>query len=638
MEMEHLIHSRDVLNASLHQSVQIHSEIDKTCTNLSRLHRSFPSLETALKNMASTFPVPDHVHRALPTVSAVLTVYQLVDELGTLVSAHSSNLDDLTLYISLVKRFRQALTLLTSTCRLAILWVQDLQHTTDHLNVRKTLRLLRRLHETEECCLLDQGTLGIALRVLEHEFTNLLVQNSLPVQPPSSLFSSGDDESDVSSDPPQCVSLPFESLKAIIACFSACDKKQVDRCLAIYVKVRTSTVETSLQGLDLDYLNISLSEFDSAQDVEGYIDEWGRHLEFVVKHLLQVEYAFCHQVFGRLDDDVWMDCFSKIALKSGKLQGFIRFGDTITKAKKEAIKLFRLLDVFAALNNLRHDFNRFFNRKHCSEIQTQTRDLIKKVVNGTAELFHELSAQVQLQRLTDPPPDGTVPKLVSFVTEYSQELLDDDYRSVLDQVLEIQSSWSNADNKGLVSVEVRNILRSLELNLETWAKRYEDTSLCCIFIMNTSFYLSKHLKDTSLGDLMGKSWLKRHEDRVEYYTQLYLRESWEKIVPLLTKNDKTDVKNRIKGFTEAFDKEYRKQSGWVLCDNSLRWKTCQRIVEVIVPVYKTLVEGRYVKYSSEKVENMVTSMLQPKYGSNTNMMDRIMSVVSGRFSPTTAGA
>ncbi|KAM0039260.1 putative exocyst complex component Exo70, cullin repeat-like-containing domain superfamily [Helianthus debilis subsp. tardiflorus] len=609
--MEDLINSRDLLSSTLHQSRQIDFKLHKTSANLSSIHQS---LETAARDMASrcaTFAIRDHVHRALPTVSAALNVYQLVNELRTKVSAHSSS--DLTSYLSHIKQFRQALTLLTNTCKLAILWVQD---TTALDNV---LRLLEQLRDTEKRCLREQGILGVAFSVLQDEFRDLLIQNSSPVPVPSSLFSSGDEETDPLPQPVLPIRV-VDNLKAIVGCFPACDSR---RFMSIYVEVRITTVKMSLQGLDLDYLDISLSEFDSVQDIEGYVDEWGRHLEFVVKNVLELEYTLCHQVFGQLD------CFSRIALRSG-IQDFIKFGNTITKAKKEAIKLFKLLDVFATLHNLRQDFNRFFGAKPCSEIQTQTRELIKKLVNGASEIFHELSAQVQLQRLLDPPPDGSLPILVSFVTEYSEELLDDDYRPVLDQVLEIHCSWYNANKRHVVSVEVHNIIKSLELNIETWANRYEDGALRCIFIMNTSCYLSKHVKGTRLGDLMGESWLKRHEDRVEYYAQLYLRESWGKM--LLTNSE------RIKGFTEAFDQEYRKQSGWVLCDNSLRWKTGQLIVGVIIPVYKRFVESssnKYVKYSSESIENMLTSMLQPKYGSNIKLLDRIRNVIAGRFSPTT---
>nr|XP_043616429.1 exocyst complex component EXO70A1-like [Erigeron canadensis] len=669
--MEHLILTRDLLNTSLHQSRQIDFEIHKTAANVTRINHAFPSLEAAIRNMAckcATFGIRNHVDRALPTVSAVFKVSQVVNELGKLVSTHSAS--DLNLYLSLVKRFRQALTLLTNTCKLAIPWVEDvklflLDGTTDlgvgvdhdhpyQSNVCKTLHLLEELQGTEERSLLDQGILGVAFNKLEDEFRRLLIHNSSPLQVPSYLFSSGDEESDA-SDPLPPPPLPFpivQNLRAIAVCF-ACDN-QLDQCMSIYIKVRSTIVKASLQGLDLGYLDISLSEFDSVQEIEGYIDEWGRHLEFIVKHLLELEYTLCHQVFGQLD--VWTDCFSKIALQSG-IQGFIKFGNTVTKGKKEAIKLFKLLDMFAALNNLRQDFNRIFGGTPCSEIQTQTRDLIKKVVNEACEIFQDLSAQVELQRLTDPPPDGSIPKLVSFVTEYTNELLDNDYRPVLNQVIKIYSSWydNNKFTKRLVSLEVHNIVKSLERNLVTWAKRYEDTGLSYIFMMNTSCYFSKHLTGTNLGDLMGESWIKRHQNHVEYYATLYLRESWGKISALLDNND-GDVKKRIRGFNEAFDQVYRKQSGWVLCDRGLRWETCQLILQVIIPVYKrhiqnylALVESevspnKYVKYSAESLESMVTCMFQPKldkYENSTkytNLMGKIKNVVAGRFSPTTAAA
>lgn len=89
----------------------------------------------------------------------------------------------------------------------------------------------------------------------------------------------------------------------------------------------------------------------------------------------------------------------------------------------------------AALNKLRINFNRLFRGKACDEIQTQTRDLIKKVVNGACEIFWELSVQVELQRQISPPLNGSVPRLVSFVTNCSNKLLNDYYKPILVEVL-----------------------------------------------------------------------------------------------------------------------------------------------------------------------------------------------------------
>ncbi|CAH1424208.1 unnamed protein product [Lactuca virosa] len=649
--MEHLIRTRDLLKTTLHQSTQLDLQIHQTTTNLSRINSS----KSHITNIPSLSTLHHHLHRALPPVSAVFQVYQVVEELGGLLSDHHPS-PDLHHHLSLLKRFSQALTLLTNTCNLAILWVEDINTTIVdnlyHSNVSKTLHILKELQRFEERSLLKHGILNVAFENLKHEFTTLLIENSFPLQVPLSLFSSGDDESDVFDPIPEALPFPIvKNLQDIVACFSC--NNLVDQCIHVYIKIRGTIVHRSLEGLDLDYLEITLTEFHSVQEVEGYIDEWGRHLEFVVKHLLELEYTLCEHVFSKsIEVNVWKYCFSKIALQSG-IQSFIKFGNTITKCKKEAIKLFKLLDIFTTLNNLRQDFNRIFGGKGkpCSEIQSQTRGLLKNVVNGACEIFQDLKAQVELQRLNDPPPDGTIPKLVIFVTEYANELLDDEYKHELEQVLKIHSSWHNESKftKGIVSVEIKNIVKSLELNLDTWAKRYEDASLSYIFLMNTSCYLSKHLKGTKLGDLMGESWIKRHEVHIEYYTSLYLKESWGRIPALLSNNDR----NKMKGFNDVFDQVFRKQSEWVLCDRDLRWKTCQMIMEVVVPVYKTLVESgathspnsnKYLKYSDEKIENMLTSMFRSKldkYGSSakcTSLMGKIKNVVTGHFSPANVAA
>ncbi|XP_071728548.1 exocyst complex component EXO70A1-like [Rutidosis leptorrhynchoides] len=683
--MEQLVHTRDLLKTSLQQSREISFEIYKTsAANVSRINHTFPSLESRIRNMASkcaTFGIKDLVERALPPLYSVFMVYKLVLDLQTTLQVShrksSSCFDD---HLNILKRLRQSLALLTNTCKLAIRWVQDVkqfldQNTTTtynndyddddddddhdfhpyHSNVIKTLYLLEELQGIEERSLLDEGILGVAFRDLKHEFKYLLIHNSFPLQI---------DETD---NHPLLPHLPFpvvDNLKAIIT-FFANDNHHLDECMSIYTRVRTTIVQTSLQGLGLDYLEMPISELESMEDIQDYVDKWGMHLEFLVKHLLEFEYVLCNQLFGHIQFGT--DCFSKIAFHS-RIQDFIKFGNAVTKGKKEALKLFKLLDLFSTLNNIRHVFNKIYGGKPCLEIQNQMRDLIRKVVNGACDIFKEISAQIELQRLSDPPPDGTVPRLLSFVTEYFDELLDEDYRLVLDQVLEIYCSWNYNNNKTLftkgglnVSVEVHNMVKMLELNLETWAKRYEDVVLSYIFIMNTSYYLSKHLKGTKLGNLMGESWIKLHEDRVEYYTTLYLKRSWEKLPAILIDDNGgagDDAKRkRIKGFNDEFDQVYKKHSGWVLCDRGLRWKTCQKILQVIVPVYKNhminnmgLIEGadgygsspnnnNYIKYSAESLENLLTSMFQPKldkYGSSkctTNLMGKIKSAIAGRFSP-----
>ncbi|CAN4105218.1 unnamed protein product [Withania somnifera] len=333
---------------------------------------------------------------------------------------------------------------------------------------------------------------------------------------------------------------------------------RLEKCVSIYVDVRSS--------------NISVSEFNDVQSIEGHIAQWGKHLEFSVKHLLVAEYKLCNDVFEQMGLDVWMSCFGKIAAQAGIL-AFLQFGKIVTESKKNPIKLLKLLDIFASLNKLRLDFSLLFGRAACVEIQNLTRNLIKSVIEGASEIFWELIVQVELQRHMPPPPDGSIPKLIVVITDYCNKLLGNDYKSILTQVLIIERSWKQEKfQEHLLINELLNIMRAVDVNLETWSKAYQDFILAYVFFMNNHWHLYKHLKGTKLGGLLGGSQLREHEHR----EGLILFSGGRATARGL-------VKKRLKAFNEAFYEMYEKQSNCVMLDKELCDKTCQLIIQAIVP-------------------------------------------------------
>ncbi|KAL2548149.1 exocyst subunit exo70 family protein G1 [Forsythia ovata] len=448
-------------------------------------------------------------------------------------------------------------------------------------------------------------------------FGSLLTENSVPL-PMSSPTLPGEQACIAPAPLPVAV---IQKLQAILGRLIA--NNRYDRCLSIYIEVRSLNVRASLQALNLDYLEISVSEFNDVASIEGYIAQWGKHLEFAVKHLLEAEYKLCNDVFERMGLDVWKSCFADIAAQAGIL-AFLQFGKTVTESKKDPIKLLKLLEIFASLNKLRLDFNRLFGGAACAEIQNWTRDLIKRLIQGACEIFWELLVQVELQRHTPPPPDGSIPRVVTFITDYCNKLLGDDYKPILTQVLVIERSWKH-----------EKFQEAIELNVETWSRAYEDAVLSYVFLMNTHWHLYKHLKGTEIGTLLRDSWLREHEQYKEYYSSLYLRESWGKLPALLSREGlilfsggrataRDLVKKRLKSFNEAFDDMHRKQSNWVILDNDLREKTRQAIIQTIVPVYRSYMQNygplveqdpsasKYAKYTAQSLEKIFNSLFQPK--------------------------
>lgn len=655
--IEKLASARRSLKSSLEKSRVLGLALEKSGPRLEEINQRLPSLEAAVRPIRAQkealVAVGGHINRAVSPAAAVLNVFDAVHGLEK--SLLSDPRNDLPGYLSVLKRLEEALKFLGDNCGLAIQWLEDIvEYLEDNLvaderylsNLKKSLKNLRELQNDEERVCLDGGLLEAALDKLECEFRLLLTENSVPL-PMSSSSSLGEQPCIAPSPLPVMV---IQKLQAIIGRLTA--NKRLEKCISIYVEVRSSNVRASLQALDLDYLEISISEFNDVQSIEGYIAQWGKHLEFAVKHLFEAEYKLCNDVFERIGLDVWMGCFAKIAAQAGIL-AFLQFGKTVTESKKDPIKLLKLLDIFASLNKLRLDFNRLFGGGACIEIQNLTRDLIKSVIEGASEIFWELLFQVELQRQTAPPSDGSVPRLVSFLTDYCNRLLGDNYKPILTQVLVIHRNWKHEKFQERLLVDaILNIIKAIEKNLETWSKGYEDATLANLFLMNNHWHLHKHLKGTKLGDLLGDSWLKEHDQSKDYYAAIFLKDSWGKLPSLLSREGlmlfsggrataRDLVKKRLKSFNEAFDDMYKKQSNWVVSERDLRDKSCQLIVQAVVPVYRSYMQNygplveqdpsasKYAKYTVQTLENMLASLFQPKPAKYVSFKGR---QPSGKFS------
>ena len=650
--IENLIAARKSLKLSLEKSKALGFSLEKAGPRLDEINQRLPSLEAAVRpiraDKEALLAAGGHINRAIGPAAAVLKVFDAVHGLEKSLSDPRNNLPG---YLSVLKRLEEALRFLGDNCGLAIQWLDDiLEYLEDNvmadeqhlLNLKKSLKGLRESQSDDERARLDGGLLNAALDKLEGEFRRLLTEHSVPL-PMSSSPDLGEQAVIAPSLLPVSV---IHKLQAILGRLRT--NNRLEKCISIYVEVRSSNVRASLQALDLDYLEISIAEFNDVQSIEGYIAQWGKHLEFAVKHLFEAEYKLCNDVFERIGLDVCMGCFSKIAAHTGIL-AFLQFGKTVTESKKDPIKLLKLLDIFASLNRLRLDFNRLFGGAACIEIQNLTRDLIKRVIDGAAEIFWELLVQVELQRQIPPPPDGNVPILVSIITDYCNKLLGDNYKPILNQVLLIHRSWKREKFQERILVsEVLNIVKAIELNLETWTKAYEDSIISNLFAMNNHYHLYKHLKGTKVGDLLGDSWFREHEQYKDYYAAIFLRDSWGKLPGHLSREGlilcsggrataRDLVKKRLKNFNEAFDEMYKRQSSWVVPDRDLRDKICQQIVQAVVPVYRSYMQSygplveldgsssKYAKYSVQTLEQMLSSLFLPKPGRYASFKGRQLS-------------
>jgi exocyst complex component 7 len=639
--MESLLAARRSLASCLDRSRSVALALSRAGPHLEEIKHRLPSLEASVRPIRAPrealMEVGGHIDRAVGPAAAVLKVFDAAHGFERPLLSGDGPADDLPGFLDILTRLEEALKLLAENSGLAVQWLDDIvEYLADHSladprfisQLTDTLSSLKSGSGTNQNQPepLDGGLLSAALDRLELEFCQLLSAHStpIPLQPPES---SGDAAIAIAPSP---LPVPvIRKLSLILDRLAA--NNRLDKCISAFVDIRGSNVRKSLEALGVDYLD---TKSDDAQMLGTHVQRWGRHLEFTVKHLLESEYRVCTEVFNcRPADSV--SCFADVAARAGIID-FIKFGRTASDAKKDPIKLLRLLEIFNSLNKLRLDFNRLFGSQACADIKTRTRDLIKRVVEGACEIFCELLVQVELQRNVTPPPDGGVPRLVSFITEYCNRLLSDEYKSVLTQVLMIERSWRQQkfQEKHLIEFML-NIVKALELNFDTWSKRYEDPILACLFMMNIHWHFFKHLKGTRLGDQLGDAWLREHDQYKDYYMAMFLRDSWGKLPGLLSREGlmifsggrataRDLVKKRLKSFNEMFNEMYQKQLNWVISDKELRDKMCSSIVQAIIPVYRSYMQNygplveqdasssKYAKFTAQELEDMLGSLFQHK--------------------------
>ncbi|OAY26411.1 exocyst complex component EXO70I [Manihot esculenta] len=649
-EIDHLASARMFLKTSLENSRAISSALDKTGQRLEKINQTLPSLMGSAAPLSTFSAIKDQIDHGIGPAMAVIKVYNAIQELERSILLYNPG-SDLSAYLLLVKKLEQGLKFLASNCGLAIQWLEGiLQFLEDNmvsndfyaLKVSMCLNLLQKLQGSEEQAKLSGGILCAAFCKLEIEFKQLLAENSSPAAFP---FFVGKQACIASSPLPVAV---LKKLQAIIGTLNASNR--LEKCVSVFVQVRSMNARKSLEALDLNYLEKSVTELDDVQEIESFINQWCNHLESAVKNIYEVEYKLCNEVFQEIESDIWMGCFSKIAKQSGILS-FLRFGARVAECKKDPVKLLKLLDMFECLENLRADFNRLFKGEDSAEIQNLTRDLIRKIVCGASEIFWEFPFQVKHERGSSSPSDGGVPRLVSFVTDYCNLLLGEDYKPLLIKILTIHQSWKNEEYKEtLITNQIHCIIKEIGLNLDTWSKGYDDLSLSYLFMMNNHFHFC-NLRGTEVGELMGESWVRGHEQYKDYFMTLYLGETWGKIVSLLSQDQEDSdspasvsvKKRRLKEFNEALDEMYEKQSKWVVPSEKLRLKICRVAVQAFVPVYKSflqslsITEQQEVKYTAQGLESMLSSLFQPKlrmYSTNnkqTHWIDEVKNIEKNHF-------
>lgn len=397
------------------------------------------------------------------------------------------------------------------------------------------------------------------------------------------------------------------------------------QCLKIYRDVRASTLEQSLRKLGVERLSkddIIRMPWDLQ---EGKITNWIQHMRIAIKLLFSAERMLCDQIWARLDPHR-EKCFADVTDSSVHM--LLSFGEAIARSKKTPEKLFVLLDMYETMRDLQPEIEQVFSGDAATAMREAATSLVRRLGQTAKDTFADFEDAVDKDATKTLVLDGTVHMLTSYVINYVKFLLD--YQNTLNELF----SDGSVDKVSHLTAATGRIMSVLQANLEGKAKLYRDTALSHLFLMNNIHYMVKSVRRSEAKDMLGDDWVQRQRRVVQQHNMFYQRAAWNKVLQFITGSgggssgdsgiSKSQLKERLKGFSLTFEELYMRQIQWTVPDNELREAVRLQAQEIILPAYRAflkrysgLIEGKqsvskYLKYSPDDLERMLNELFEGK--------------------------
>ncbi|KAK9278745.1 hypothetical protein L1049_028321 [Liquidambar formosana] len=399
-------------------------------------------------------------------------------------------------------------------------------------------------------------------------------------------------------------------------------------------------ITTRKDALD-EYLVILEMEKLSIQDVlklewsslNSEIRKWIRAMKIIIGAYLIGEKRLCNQILG-VSVSVNSLCFTEIS--KALMLRFLNFGIAVALGPHQPEKLFRLLDMYEVLADLLIDIDTLFSEEAGSFVRTEFHELLRSLGDSARATFMEFENAVASNASTNPFPGGGIHHLTRYVMNYIKTLTD--YADTLNLLLEDQDGKDLDPIVGLENEQdissvifcpmarrLRSVTSILEFNLDCKSKLYKDGSLQQIFLMNNLHYMVQKVKDSELVVFFGDEWIRKCIGKFQHHATSYVRPTWSSVLSLLMDDgksgsssgsvSKTNLKERCRRFSVAFEEVYKSQTGWLIPDPQLREDLRISTSQKLIPAYRTFcgrvsnqIGDKYIKYTADDLGNYLLDL------------------------------
>lgn len=434
-------------------------------------------------------------------------------------------------------------------------------------------------------------------------------------------------------------------------------------CCQVYSTTRRNACFEQMKKLEFEKINMEDVQRMRWDSLEGEITRWIRAVKNCSTTLFPGEKRLGDSVFSESPMNS-QTLFSNLA-RAIVIQ-LLDFAEAVTMTKRSAEKLFKYLDMYEALRDLIPSIKNSCSNECENELNSEIQATIDRLGESAVSIFSDLENSIKNDVARTPVPGGAVHPLTRYVMNYLKYACE--YKITLEHIfqqhvkLEESNANVNANSsakfKPILEVEAENdsphcnsettpfsiqqvtIMDLLDTNLEAKSNLYRDPALRHIFLMNNGRYILQKVKGSAeIHQVMGDTWCRRRSTIVRHYHKNYQRETFGKVLQILThdgmqvhgKVAKTTVKERFKNFNVIFDEIHRSQSTWVVSDEQLQSELRVSISALVIPAYRSFFgrfrqyldnakqAEKYIKYQPEDIEILIDDFFD---GNSTSMARR----------------
>ncbi|CAN8295213.1 unnamed protein product [Cochlearia groenlandica] len=362
-----------------------------------------------------------------------------------------------------------------------------------------------------------------------------------------------------------------------------------NECSRVYSSHRREFLEESLSRLQLRGLTMEQVQSSPWQDLEDEIDRWIKAVTIVFRVFFPSERLLCDRVFSDLPVSSVTTDLSFMEVCRGTTTQLLNFADAIALGSRLPERLFKVMDLYEAIQDLIPLMETLFSNKYCSPLRHEAVAIHKRLGEAIRGIFMELENLIR----RDPPktafPGGGIHPITRYVMNYLRAACKS--RRSLEQILDQTGNETGSDNIRPLSVQIRWVLELLESNLEGKKRTYRDPSLCFLFMLNNGKYILDKVSDNELSLVLGEDWIVKHAAKLRQYITNYRRSSWNQVVALLkSESSYSKSMDNLRLFSTRFLEVYTLQSQWVVTDEKLREELRSSVSGIVTPAYSNFVE------------------------------------------------